>query len=138
MHTGTRGPEPGEYNMATETTDRQLVTIVLVVIAALIVLPMLFMGFGMMGGGPMMGDAWGHGMWGDGAVTPGWLVVVWVGMRLVFLAALVGAVYLVYRAVTGGSGSADRAMEELRVAYARGELSDEEYERRRESLERDS
>jgi len=124
--------------MATETTDRQLVTIVLVVIAALIVLPMLFMGVGMMGGGPMMGDAWGHGMWGDGAVTPGWLVFVWVGMRLVFLAVLLGALYLVYRAVTGGGGSTDRAMEELRVAYARGELSDEEYERRREALERDS
>ncbi len=122
--------------MATETTDRRLVTIVLVVLGALILLPMLFMGFGMMGGGPMMGG-WGHGMWGDGGAVPGWLVLVWLGMRLVFLAALIGGAYLVYRALTG-SESTDRAMEELRVAYARGDLSDEEYEQRREALKRDS
>ncbi|MFD1587933.1 SHOCT domain-containing protein [Halorientalis brevis] len=123
--------------MATETTDGRLVTIVLVVLGALIALPLLFMGFGMMGGGPMMGG-WGHGMWGDGGAVPGWLVLAWLGMRLAFLAALIGGAYLLYRTLSGNSESTDRAMEELRVAYARGDLSDEEYEQRREALERDS
>lgn len=122
--------------MTTETTDRQLVTIVLLVLGVLIVLPMFFMGFGMMGG-PMMGG-WDHGMWGNGNAVPGWFVLVWVAMRLVFLAALVGVGYLVFRAVTGDAGTNDRAMEELRVAYARGDLSEEEYERRREALQRES
>src|SRR6056297_3596317 len=102
--------------MATETTDRRLLTIVLVALGALIVLPLLFMGFGMLGGGPMMGGwghgTWGHGMWDDGGAVPGWLVLVWLGMRLAFLAALLGGAYLLYRALTGRSEATDRAMEE--------------------------
>jgi len=41
-----------------------------------------------------------------------------------------------YRAIAGSDDS-DRALEELRLAYARGEMSDEEYEQRRDALERD-
>ena len=122
--------------MATDTRDTRLVTIVLIVIGALVVLPMVFMGFGMMGFGPMMGGMWGHGTWGGGTV-PGWMPLVAVLMQLLFVAAIVGGGYLLYRAVTGTDGDGDRALEELRLAYARGEMSDEEYEQRRETLERD-
>lgn len=123
--------------MTTNTTDRQLVTIVLLVLGALVVLPALFMGFGMMGGyGPMMGGGmWGGGMWGDGTTAPGWMFLVGVVGQLLFLAVLVGGGYLLYRAVTR-DGDGDPALEELRLAYARGDLSEEEYETRREALER--
>lgn len=122
--------------MATDTFDTRLAAIVLVAIGALVVLPMTFMGLGTMGFGPMMGGPGGHGMW-DGGTAPGWLPLAAVLLQLLFVAAVVVGGYLVYRAITGGDDT-DRALEELRVAYARGELSDEEYERRRDALERDA
>jgi len=121
--------------MATETNDTRLVTIVLVTLGALVVLPMVFMGFGLMGFGPMMGGMWGPGAWGDGA-APGWMPLVAVLVQLLFVAAIIGGGYLLYRAIAGSDDS-DRALEELRLAYARGEMSDEEYEQRRDALERD-
>lgn len=123
--------------MTAKTTDNQLVTIVLVVLGALVILPIFFMGFGMMGFGPMMGRVWGDGMWGGGTI-PGWMLIVGIVMQLLFLAGIIGAGYLIYRAVTSTDDDADPALEELRLAYARGDLTDEEYEQRRETLERDS
>jgi putative membrane protein len=123
--------------MSTTATDRRLVTILLVALGALVVLPLLFMGGGMMGymGPGMMGGMWG-GTWGDGGAVPGWLYVVGIVMRLLFLAVVVGAGYLVYRLVVDRTDE-DDALAELRLAYARGDLDDDEYERRREVLERD-
>ena len=46
--------------------------------------------------------------------------------------------HLVYRALEGDESESDQALEELRLAYARGELTDEEYEPRLEALERDT
>lgn len=123
--------------MAEHTDDTRLVAIILVIVAALIIFPMVVMGFGMMGVGPMTGGMWGGGM-SNGGTIPGWLFLVGIVMQLLFLAALVGGGYLVYRAVAGGDSGSDRALEELRLAYARGELSDEEYEQRREALERNT
>jgi putative membrane protein len=120
--------------MTTNTTDRQLVWIVLALVAALILFPVFAMGFGMMGTGPMMGGMWGDHMWGGGEAS-GWMLLISVGMQLLFLAIILGAIYFGYRAVTTQDGSSDPALEELRMAYARGDLSDEEYERRRERLE---
>ncbi|ELY66253.1 SHOCT domain-containing protein [Natronococcus jeotgali] len=120
--------------MTTDTTDRQLVWVILAIAAALVAFPMFAMGFGMMGAGPMMDGTWGTGMWGV-AGAPGWMLIVGVGMQLLFLAVIVGAVYLGYRAVTAQDEASDPALEELRAAYARGDLSDEEYERRRDRLE---
>ncbi|WP_436909816.1 SHOCT domain-containing protein [Halosimplex marinum] len=121
--------------MATETTDRRVVWIALAALVALVALPALGMGFGMMGYGPMMTD---HGMWGAPGTGPGWLFLVGLATQLLFLAALVVGAYLVYRAVVGRDGDGtDRALEELRLAYARGDLSDEEYEQRRDRLESD-
>ena len=123
--------------MPTKTDDTRLVTLLLVIIGAVVIFPLFFMGFGMMGFGPMMGGMWGGGMWGDGTMS-GWMFVIGIVMQLLFLAALVGGGYLVYRAITETTSDADQALEELRLAYARGELTDEEYEQRRESLERDT
>lgn len=115
-------------------TDSSL-AVVVALLAVLVLLPLLFMGVGMLGFGSMMGG-YDHGMWGTGGGT-GWPLLVGVVVQLAFLAAIVVVGYLVYRAVTDGGGQS-RAMEELRVAYARGEIDDEEYERRRETLDRDS
>ena len=122
--------------MATDTADRRLITLVLTLVAVLVIVPVFGMGFGMMGGGPMHGT-WAHGMWGDGGTGPGWWLLAALVFRVLFLAAIVGGGYLLFRAVTG-DGDRDRAMEELRLAYARGDLTDEEYESRRQALERES
>lgn len=118
----------------TSNTDRQLAWVVLAIVVALINIPAFAMGFGMMGVGSMMGGTWGDHMWGSSEAS-GWMVAIGVGMQLLFLAIVVGGVYLGYRALTTQDESVDPALEELRSAYARGDLSDEEYERRRERLE---
>jgi putative membrane protein len=123
--------------MSDTTADTRLLTIVLAIIGALVVFPVLFMGFGMMGTGSMMGGMWGHETWGSGTAS-GWMLLVSVLIRGLFLAAVLGTGYLVYRSITKHDRNSDRALEELRLAYARGELSDEEYETRRERLERDA
>jgi putative membrane protein len=108
-------------------------TVVLLLVAALILLPLLTMG---LGGGMMGGGMRGGHMWSDGGVSGWWLLVGLVG-RVLTLLVVVGVGYLLYRALTESGDGADEAMDELRLAYARGDLSDEEYERRRETLERD-
>ena len=123
--------------MPTNSDDTRLVTLLLVIIGAVFIVPLFFMGFGMMGFSPMMGGTWGGHMWGDGTM-PSWMFIVGIVMQLLFLAALVGGGYLIYRAITGSESSSDQALEELRLAYARGDLTDEEYEQRREALERDT
>ena len=109
------------------TTDDTL-RIVLIIVAALVLAPVLMMvvAFPMMNywGGGMMG----YGMYGGGSGLWG------LGMGLVWLIVLVGVGYLVYRWFAGGRLAADPALEELRLAYARGEISDEEFEERRDRL----
>jgi putative membrane protein len=124
--------------MSTSASDRQLLVVVLILLGILLVVPTLLMGFGVMGFGPMMGGGgmWSGGMWGGGTV-PTWVPLFGAVMQLLFLVVVVGLGYLVYRAVVAREGAADGALEELRLAYARGDLSDEEYETRRETLERD-
>lgn len=70
-------------------------------------------------------------MGGYGA-TPGWLSAV--AVVLLVLSLLVVLAVLAYRATVA---RVDPAVEELRRAYARGDLSDEEYDRRRERLTRE-
>jgi putative membrane protein len=105
-------------------------TIVLLILGAIIVLPMLTMG---MGFGGMMGYG---GMMGGYGTTSGWWPLVGMLVPLVFLLILLGGGYLVFRRVNESQTSRNAAMEELRTAYARGDLTDEEFESRREKLER--
>ena len=126
--------------MSTKRSTNGLLRVVLLVLAVIVLFPMLMMVFafplmGMMGWwggyGSMMGDYGGMGL------SPLW----GVGMMVVFLGVLLAIGYLLYRALVGGASAAtpaDPALEQLRLAYARGDLSDEEYEERRATLRRDS
>ena len=115
-------------------SDDPLLRTLLVIIAAIVLFSLLMMAFavpmmGMWGGGHM----WDGSMWGGTGVP--W---VWPLMWLIFLAIISGIGYLLYRTVKRPPGEqTDPALEELRSAYARGELSDEEFEKRRERLQRE-
>ncbi|MFC6719010.1 SHOCT domain-containing protein [Natrialbaceae archaeon GCM10025810] len=114
-------------------TDDSVIRTLLTVIAGILLLPFLVMAIAM----PMMGVwGWGHmgsGAWGDTGAA--WM---WVLMSVVPLAVVLGIGYLLYRAVRqSGTQRTDAALEELRSAYARGDLTDEEFEERRERLRRD-
>ena len=122
--------------MTADSTNRQLVWLTLTIVAIFVVLPVFAMGFWVMGAEPMMGGMWSDGMWGAGGAA-GWMLGG-VVMQLLFLALVVGAVYFGYRTLTTRDEAADPALTELWTAYARGELSDEEYERRRNRLESES
>jgi putative membrane protein len=110
-------------------------TLVLLLVAAVVLLPLLTVGLGggTMGGG-MMGGMRGSHMWSDGGVPGWWLLASLLGRALTLLVVLVVG-YLVYRALTESGAGTDAAMDELRLAYARGDIDDEEYERRRQTLE---
>jgi putative membrane protein len=103
--------------------------IILLILGAIIVLPMLTMG---MGFGGMMGYG---GMMGQYGETGGWWPFVGMLVPLIFLLVLLGGGYLVLQRETDSRGAQDPAIEELRTAYARGELSDEEFEDRRRRLQ---
>lgn len=114
-------------------SENDLARVLLGVLAIIVLVPLLMMLFMM----PMMG-MWsgGHmadgGMWGAGTGT--WL---WPLMWLVPFVVVAGIGYIVYRAVRRPADRvSDPAIEELRAAYARGDLTDDEFERRRERLER--
>lgn len=113
-------------------TDDDLVRTLLIIVGIVFLFPFLMMLFvwpmmGTWGGGHM----WDGGMWGGTGTSWGWLV-----MWLVLLVLLGGGGYLLYRASSSPEdGKTDGALEELRLAYARGELSDEEFETRRERLQ---
>ncbi|OYR58897.1 SHOCT domain-containing protein (plasmid) [Haloplanus rallus] len=104
-------------------------TILLLILGAFILLPLLMMG---MGFGGMMGYG---GMMGQYGSTGGWWPVIGMLVPLVFLVALLGGGYLLFRRVSKTQTSDNPAMEELRLAYARGDLTDEEFESRRNKLE---
>lgn len=98
-----------------ERTRSDAWTLALVVLGAIVLFPLL------LGGGGMMG-AIGFGMLGGGMfLTP----IILVGL----------VVYLVYQTGSGTrSMSRPDAMATLRERYARGELTDKEYEARSRTL----
>lgn len=63
--------------------------------------------------------------------------MLWMG--LLWLLFLAGLVWLIYRLVTQGTrpaGTRDPAEDALRLRYARGEIDQEEYQRRLSDLRR--
>lgn len=88
-------------------------------LGAALALPMLF-GFGH--GGAM----------GFGGIGLLW----WLVSGLLPILVLGGAGYLLYTALSGDGGT-DPAIAELRAAYARGDLTDEEFEARYQRLRRE-
>ncbi|WP_255171327.1 SHOCT domain-containing protein [Natrononativus amylolyticus] len=114
-------------------TDDSLVRTILIVIAAVLLLPFLMMVVMI----PMMGVwGWGH-MW-DGSMWNGtgatWM---WLLMSVVPLLVILGIGYLLYSSIRQSSThQSDAAVDELRSAYARGDISAEEFEERRKRLQR--
>lgn len=104
-----------------------LVPVLLVVLAVLVLGPLVLMTLAM----PMMGMWWGVGM-GSPTTSLVGLVAFAVPLLVVVALALVG--YWAFRRWDGGS---DPAVEELRRAYARGDLTDEEFDRRLARLRRE-
>lgn len=119
-------------NTTTEDSGTWL-RVLVIIVALLLLLPLLMMVFmmPMMG---MMGWWWGGGGLGSSvAMSPLW----GIGMMLVGLLVLLGIGYALYWAVTHDSFSGnDSALKELRLAYARGDLSQEEFEQRWDDLQR--
>lgn len=114
------------------TPDDSLGRTILLVIAAVVLVavlvPLLMMGFAMpmIGFGPM-------GTW-NGTMGEPW---TWLLVWLVPLGMVLVIGYVLYRLLRGSTRrQTDPAIEELRTAYARGDLSSEEFEERRERLER--
>ncbi len=122
--------------MSNTTLADRLGLFVIAVLALLLLVPLFWMGMGMPGGSHM----WDGGMWSGsmGGGMPGWLWVVAIVVQLLFLAVLVAGAVVLYRSLTEDSAADDEALDELRLAYARGDLSDEEFEQRRERLEENS
>lgn len=111
--------------------DETLLRTLLLIVAVVLLVPFLMMVLAW----PMMG-LWGGGhMWDGNATGAGWMTMIL--LWLLPLAVVLGLGYLLYRGLVGSGGrETDPALEELRVAYARGELSDEEFEERRNRLRR--
>lgn len=105
---------------------------IVILVGVLLLLPLIMMAFMM----PMMGawgwdHMWSTGMW-DG--TGGAWMFAWMLFILIATIAAIG--YIILRLSRASSpDETDPALQELRKAYARGDLSDEEFERRRERLE---
>jgi putative membrane protein len=112
-------------------SDRSsLVRAALVVVAIVFGLPLLTMLFAV----PMLG-MWAVGgghMWGGATGAPEFLVVLLLLVPL--LLVLLAVAYVARSLSRDAGGAADPALDELRRAYARGDLTDEEFERRRERL----
>lgn len=106
------------------TTDNSIVETILLVIGVLIAIHLVVMAVMV----PMAGIAgWGHMSGGTG----GWGIFLWSVIPLLILG---GGLYILYANSSAGAKTTDTALEALRTAYARGDLSDEEFEIRRETL----
>lgn len=112
------------------SADDSLVRTLLIVVAAIVLLPFLAMALMM----PMMG-LWGGHMWNGGLWDGTGAVWTWLLLSLLPLIVILALGYLLYRGLRGsGDRRPDPAIEELRAAYARGEIDDEEFEQRRRRL----
>ena len=110
------------------TSNDGLIRIGLIVVATILLIPLLMMLFML----PIMGL--GHLWYWNGTAGSLWPLLV---IGLVCLVIILVIIYLLYRAIIGlQRDRSDAALEELRQAYARGELTDEEFEERRERLQR--
>ena len=114
-------------------SQRDTFVLVGLVIAALVLVGPLLMG-------GLMALLWGWGGWhvgmGPGAMgAPVGFGLVAVLFALVPLLLLAIVAVWAWRQFTGSEE--DRALDELRMALARGDISEEEYERRRQLLDED-
>lgn len=113
--------------------ERELGIAIAVVVVVAVVLLFGFLGggvigWGMMGPGIMDWEDFGHGPW--------WGVLMFLFWALVIGGIVLLIVSLVRRAPAGTSGGdADRALQILRERFARGEITQEQYDQMRRALE---
>ncbi len=105
-------------------------TLVLLLLGALLLVPLLMMGVGI---GGMVGYGGMMGTWGGN----GWWPLVGLLVPVLVVLVVLGGGYLIVRGLSRGRQSRDPAVEELRLAYARGDISEEEFESRRKRLDRE-
>lgn len=108
--------------------DDELFRLLLVIVTVLLLIPFVLMLFML----PVMGWMGGWAAAGDGIRSLPFTVTVLWGVVLVGVA---GVLYMLYSAIS--RESRDRAIEEARLAYARGEISRDEFQERVELLERE-
>jgi putative membrane protein len=116
----------------TETLLRTILIIVAAVLLTPVVLMVLF--------APMMGMMGMMG-WGSWGMSNGMTGLSWMGLMswLVVFLVLAGVGYvLVWGLSATENKSRNSAHDELQRAYARGDLTDGEYEERRQRLEQES
>ncbi|MFW6003756.1 MAG: SHOCT domain-containing protein [Halanaeroarchaeum sp.] len=111
--------------------DLDATTIVLLILGVIILLPLLMMTIGF---GGMMGYG---GMTGQFGTTTGWVPLAGFLVMLLFFVLVIGGGVLLLQGTSGDARVHDTAIQELRKAYARGDLSEEEFDRRRQKLERE-
>lgn len=104
----------------------RLIRLIIIVIAIVLITPILLMMLMM----PMMLVMGGMGGNGTMTLTPMRSLIMMLGGFVVLLA--IG--YVLYRALHDSLDRKDPALEELRTAYARGELTQEEFEQRKKDL----
>lgn len=113
-------------------SENTFLRILLAIVAVIVLIPLLMMAFMM----PMMGMMESGHMADGTMMNSGSGIWMWLFMLLVPIAIAGGIGYLLYRVFhQSGDVVSDPALEELRTAYARGELSDEEFESRRSRLQ---
>ena len=106
-----------------------LFRLVLIVVGFVLLAPLVLMLFFVPA---MMGTMGGHGMWAGDGMANAWF---WWALWGLGLLVLVGIGYLLYRGLLGDTSRRDPAIEELRRAYARGDLTEDEFEERKRRLE---
>lgn len=99
---------------------------IVILVAVFVLLPMIVGAVAMSVFGLFGAGLFGHMMPMYGAV-----------MLLVWVLVIFGVAYVLYQALldTRSKRSGDTALKELRVAFARGEIDEDEFESRRERLE---
>lgn len=102
----------------------QIGQVVIIALVLIVLTPLLLMMIMM----PMMMG----GMAGNGTMTmsPMWGLIMMLGGFFILLATG----YVLYRALHGAVKNTDPAIEELRMAYARGDITKEEFEQRKNNL----
>ncbi len=102
--------------------SHDLITVLLVIVGAVVLLPVLGM------------VLWGFGMMGPGMMGPG-MMSYGGGAGLLTLVLLIVGIVLIARGLTRKGSTSEEPLEVLKRRLARGEISKEQYEELKHSLQ---
>ena len=105
------------------TRDDSGIRTIATVVAVLFAIPVLMMSVMVLLGLSGVGGVPGH--------AGGWRILLPVIPLIIFGSA----VYVLYTGIGGSERETDRGLDELRAAYTRGDLSETEFENRRDRLQ---